>query len=269
MRFRAQAIAFSVAATLLLGTPLPYMSDGTTLGVSSAFAGNGNGKAKGNENSGNKGKSTGQRSKSQGASEKVGGNGNEHAKVAGLNSLKRNINGLMNSSDPRMEGIRAFVTAGAELAVAEANLETAQATLTTSQTNYNELVAGFGLVAYDGDTAAYADTSLSALEGRRDALVEILAGEPDNAEANTEYEALLTAIDAINASAELSALIAAEGEVELYTSEVAAGEAATSDEALTAALLVAANDNRVGQYGDTYVDATMLAWAREQLGMTQ
>jgi hypothetical protein len=51
--------------------------------------------------------------------------------------------------------------------------------------------------------------------------------------------------------------------------QASAGESATSDEALTAARIVAANENRIGQYGDTYVDADMLAWARAQLGSTE
>ncbi len=36
---------------------------------------------------------------------------------------------------------------------------------------------------------------------------------------------------------------------------------------LVEALMVAANDNRVAQYGDGYVDADLLDWAKQQLGV--
>ena len=48
---------------------------------------------------------------------------------------------------------------------------------------------------------------------------------------------------------------------------VEAGADAVSDEALEAALLAAANRNRVEQYGDDYIDDEILKWAKNVLGV--
>ena len=68
-------------------------------------------------------------------------------------------------------------------------------------------------------------------------------------------------------SGELTALQAAQTDVATHTAAVTAGQAATTDAMLVEALMVAANDNRVAQYGDGYVDAELLDWAKQQLGV--
>lgn len=258
---RSTAFAAAAVAALVLSP------------VANAGNGHGNGGGGGNGNGGgNGGNKHAVSSNASGTGETtVHGNGNAHAKLAGLNSLNRNINGLMNSSDPRLEGIRAFVEAGEDLAIAEANLAAATDALAAAQDLYDDYVDSFGLTPYAGDTSgfAYTDTSLGALQDRLDALNDIVALDPTNTDAAAEAAALDLAIQTISTSSELTTLSLAQTDVDTYTGEVAAGEAATSDDALTAALLVAANDNRVAEYGDDYVDAAMLTWAREQLGMTE
>jgi hypothetical protein len=61
-----------------------------------------------------------------------------------------------------------------------------------------------------------------------------------------------------------------EAETSLDEAELAAETAAvgTDDEALKAALLDAANDNRVAEYGEeNYVDQEMMDWAKDLLGV--
>jgi hypothetical protein len=102
-------------------------------GPDSAFAakgGNGNGNSGGSRS----GKSNGNRDKQDTAkADKADKTNNQNlsAELKGLNSLNRNINGLINSSDPKMDGFRTLVTTGDELtpeqfdAAIDAAIETA------------------------------------------------------------------------------------------------------------------------------------------------
>ena len=86
-------------------------------GPDSAFAGkNGNGNGNGNGNSGGSGlgRSNDNRGKSSPAKADKQKNRNLSAELKGLNSLNRNINGLVNSSDPKMDGFRNLVDDDAE-----------------------------------------------------------------------------------------------------------------------------------------------------------
>jgi hypothetical protein len=60
-----------------------------------------------------------------------------------------------------------------------------------------------------------------------------------------------------------------DAETSLTEAELAAETAAvgTDDEALKAALLDAANENRVAEFGDDYVDDEMMDWAKDLLGV--
>jgi hypothetical protein len=55
-----------------------------------------------------------------------------------------------------------------------------------------------------------------------------------------------------------------DAETSLTDAELAAETAAvgTDDEALKVALLDAANDNRVAEYGDDYIDQEMMGWGQ-------
>ena len=67
--------------------------------------------------------------------------------LKGLNSLNRNINGLMNSNDPKMDGFRAFVEASAAQAAAEEALEDVLAENAPVLDSYGALLAGLGYEA--------------------------------------------------------------------------------------------------------------------------
>ena len=71
--------------------------------------------------------------------EKGQGNGSTASALKGMNSLKRNINGLMNSSDPKREGFRSYIPANAALLAAQADLETAQGEYDLALENYMSL----------------------------------------------------------------------------------------------------------------------------------
>lgn len=191
---------------------------------------------------------------------------NFNAQLAGLNSLKRNINGIMNSSDPRMEGIRDILTAKADIEGAQSALDGLLGTQTTAQEAYQQLLDGYTFTPYDGNADAYADVSLASLQQRLDDLSGLEApADPDEAQALAdEINALTQAIDAIGNSTELSDLTQANADVADAQMTLDGLESATSDEALQAALLAAANDNRITE---DYVSPEMLAWARETLGL--
>ena len=194
---------------------------------------------------------------------------NFHAQLAGLNSLKRNINGLMNSSDPRMEGIREFVEAGAALEGALADLGDAELAFKDAKADYLTLVDSFDLAPYDEDAAAYSDVSVAALQDRLSDLQALGLVEADDGyeEWLAEIESLEAAIPIIEASDELVALLETNDALKDATDAVGTAEASADDATLKEALLLAANDNRVAEYGDEYVTDEILGWAKSVLGV--
>lgn len=279
----------AVGAVALLSAPLVALPTLELPDGYSAFAGNGKGGGKGNGGGGSGGGGGG--NKSQGGSENSGrssGNAaspgqakkaeklatltttektakakNIKAELAGLNSLKRNINGLMNSADPRMEAIRTYVVNGAELELAQQQLAAAQETLEGAEGTFAALAGGAGLTSYDG-LYAYDDLTLATLTTRLEALeaVELLPTDPN-------YEALQAEIGALQAlltSGEASAVVAAQEAVVIAGNAVTTETLGTTDADLTAALLLAANKNRVAAAGEGYVTPEILEWAKKQLG---
>jgi hypothetical protein len=187
------------------------------------------------------------------ATAKVTGAGKErniHAQLAGLNSLKRNINGLMNSADPRMAGIREFVIASAEAEAALADLKAAEEALDDATSAYVALVDGLGLTVYDP----------VALQERLDAVEADLLLDPDNQALLDEQLALTTALQ----SAELAALYDATATFNAAQQAAATAGAAADEDSLRAALLMAANENRVS---DSYLTDDIMTWAYGILGV--
>lgn len=186
---------------------------------------------------------------------------NIHALLGGLNSLQRNVNGLMNSSDPRMDQFRSFVEANANLELALAALEEATTALETADGAYQSYV-GELLVANGLDPAAFAGLDVPTLQARYD---EIAALEP--LEGDPLYDEML-ALDAVlvevGASQQLADLQSAQSIFDAAAGEAAAAEAGTGEADLVAALLDGANPNRV--YTDEEM-ARMVAWANEVLGV--
>ena len=197
---------------------------------------------------------------------KAGKAKNLNAQLGGLNSLNRNINGLMKSADPRMALVRAYVQAGADLQSAQAALDGAEATMTQLQAALSTYMssATVGLVAYDGSTI-YSDPTLQGLTDRLAELDAAILLDPTNQAAIDEQLALAAVLDTINSSPELAAVTTQQETIAGLETEIAALVEATSDAALKTALLAAANKNRVGAAGDAYVTPELMAWAETRL----
>ena len=94
-----------------------------------------------------------------------------------------------------------------------------------------------------------------------------------DAEALSEEDAALleaerAALEDALASDAYASLVEAEGDLDEAQARADAYEGETDDQALTEALLAAANPNRVEEYGaDAYVDDEMLSWAKDLLGV--
>ncbi|SNS80193.1 hypothetical protein [Tropicimonas sediminicola] len=67
------------------------------------------------------------------------------SQLKSLNSLNRNINGLMNSSDPKMAPFRDYVMASADSEAAKEALEQAQRDLLETQTAYDQIAEDLAL----------------------------------------------------------------------------------------------------------------------------
>jgi hypothetical protein len=220
--------------------------------------GNGNGGGGGSESHGNSGNTEKHEEKAAAREEaKADKTKNLNSQLGRLNSLKRNVNGLMNSSDPHMAGIRDYVRANAALDEAEAALAIAQGNYDTALGDYNTLVGGTTFGGYDG--YVYPDTSLATLEGR----LETLEGAPITDPADplyAAYTAEVTSLQAVLESEQALALGTATTELADAEDDVTEATAGTTDADLQAALADAANKD-----GD--ITPEMLAWAKAQLGI--
>ena len=178
-----------------------------------------------------------------------------NARLAGLNSLKRNYRAYLNSQSPRMASIRAFV-------MASANLDIANEALAAAQAEFDTALAEAGLTPFDDplDTAGiYDDPSLTDLEDR---LAELEAIDPAGLtpEEQDALEAERATLESLLDSEEANSLAEAED-----TAEAAA--IGTDDETLRQALIDGANQNRIAQYGEDYVNEDVMSWAKDVLGV--
>jgi hypothetical protein len=175
---------------------------------------------------------------------------NLKARLAGLNSLKRNYHAYLNSQAPRMASIRAFV-------LASAKLDLANERLTTAQAEFAARVSAAEIEPYDGAVGVYDDPTLADLQDRLDQL-EHASVAPEDLDA---WQAEKSSLESLLDSAEAEAVGRAEDEAE----RAALG---TDDQALRQALLDAANKNRVAQYGEeNYVNDDVMNWAKDVLGV--
>lgn len=182
---------------------------------------------------------------------------NLNAQLGRLNSLNRNVNGLMNSSDPHMAGIRDYVRANAALDAAEAALAEAQTDFATAQGAFDALAGGAALGGYDG--FVYPDTTLATLEARLAVLEAAPITDPNDALA-AAYAAEVATLQSILVSDEAVALDAATTALVDAEADMVEATAGTTDADLEAALVVAANK------GDQ-ITPEILAWAKAQLGI--
>jgi hypothetical protein len=201
---------------------------------------------------------------------------NFHAKLAGLNSLNRNFHAYLNAQDPRMAAIRDYVMANVELdnlnqdiAAAQAVLDDAIAAFATDP-EVAGLLGAIDPVELDGVAFDYTGISYAELADRQAALQEaydtaVAAGDDATA---TAIGSELGVIDAALGTQAGTDVATAEATVDPLQEQIDALAGQVTDEALTEALLAAANDNRVAEYGpEDYVDQDMLDWAKDLLGV--
>lgn len=267
-----RTLILSVTAFAMLSAPVLLDNAGVSLvsDIDAVAAGNGKGKGGGNSGKSNGGgKSNSSASGKSGAAgkkgvtvetasvEAVGSKRSPKADLGRLNSLKRNINGLMNSSDPKMAGIRAYVIANGTLVDAEAALDTATADLAAAQSAYVSFVNSLGVGDYPNLTPA-------GLQAELDAVNAALAAAPEDATLLDQQALLSSAIAAINASPELANLITATEAEVAAQGDVMEAQDAVSEDALRDALLLAANPNR---RSEDYLTDEIMAWASNELGV--
>lgn len=110
-----------------------------------------------------------------------------------LNSLKRNINGLMNSIDPKLEGFRSYLLANEALQDAETLLAIAKGEFDAANAEYK--------AAYDAlDLSGHPGVDLAALQTTLDGLVAPdpeTATEEEIAAYNQQVEDLTAAMETI------------------------------------------------------------------------
>ncbi|MGJ5620096.1 hypothetical protein [Sulfitobacter sp. MF3-043] len=197
---------------------------------------------------------------------------NLHAQLKGLNSLNRNINGLMNSSDPKMEGFRDFVEASAENAAAELALEEAIANYATLSddlaqsldllgldvpTTQDEFDALSATIADIANTAAPQEVDFTAADGT----VDLDAYDKAVSDWTGDVTAATAALGQVDAtSAGFSALQDAETEVE--TTAIA-----SSEEAMIDAIVAGMNATGNSTYTAEDITPEMVDWVGEKLGV--
>lgn len=238
------------SAVFAFGVPIvtaEFSDTGAAYAKSDKAGGGGNG-------GGSRGKSSSARG---GQSERGAASAASHksarAALGPLNSLGRNINGIMNSSDPKMASVKEYVSAVEAFGDAEAALSDAQKAYAES---YADLAEAAGALNLSDTPSGWADeiTALSA----------DLAANPV-AEGEEGYDAYLAELAAVqDAEAALAQALSDKGTLDAAELGMVEAEAGVSDEALTEAIVAAYNAT-----GQTMTEADvtpeMLAFARSKL----
>ena len=181
---------------------------------------------------------------------------NLHAQLKGLNSLNRNINGLMNSSDPKMDGFRAFVTANAAVAQAQAYLEADQAL-------YDQLTDEFAITAAALGVSPVPFEAEAQLTERLQALRDAPVAETDPAYG--QYLADITAIE--EALADLAEIDQAGLTVIMTEEAVMLAEEAAGQDDLIQAMVDGLNATGAGPVTEADLTPEMIEWVEERLGV--
>ncbi|PSJ57582.1 hypothetical protein C7I85_21680 [Mesorhizobium soli] len=179
---------------------------------------------------------------------------NLHAKLGGLNSLKRNFNAFLNAKDPKFAAIRSYVMASANYDLTEAELAKATAALAAADAKF---AASVGAIQPHDDFSYTPDLTTADLEAR---LGDLKAIDPSTLDAGAAA-AVAAEIGALNSVLDSAAAVSeAKKQVADLEAKQAEQKEAITDEALTAALQSGTNPNRV-------VDQEMVDWAKNVLGV--
>lgn len=268
-----------VTATAIVLTGPALVSDQFSFSADAAYAA-GNGKGHGNTGSrGKSGNKAGGKSASKGGKSGATGLGkgasgdvklakagpksdaeprekNVHAQLKSLNSLNRNINGLMNSSDPKMAGFRAFVVAGALAA--------------STQKELDAQLEAYGIKAGEFEDAADA---LGISSDPEQALIDIADAREELGDAPAAgedgYDDWVAASKSLDdAETAANGLIADSGEIEKTEEKLAGYQEASSEEAMTAAMVEGLNATGQNVTEDDMTDE-MKAWVADKLGVDE
>ncbi|MAS06790.1 MAG: hypothetical protein CL534_19185 [Ahrensia sp.] len=192
---------------------------------------------------------------------------NFRAKLAGLNSLNRNYMAYMNAKDPRLGAIQSYMMASINYEKATESLEEALANLAPALDAFADTVASVygGLTTYDGFSPV--DPDIDSLESRLSDLENLDLSSLSTEEAENVQDEI-GAINSALSSQEATTLGGLQQQAQTAQEQIDQLADQVTDEALTEALLSAANENRVAEYGtEDYVDAEMLGWAKDLLGV--
>ncbi len=182
--------------------------------------------------------------------------GSLSSQLKALNSLNRNINGLMNSSDPKMDPFRDFVSNSAEL-------EGLRVALADAGENYDASLADFLTAAGELGLSEDPATAQAELDTQ---LADLLATEPAIEDPTyADWQAEVAAVtDAQAVVAQLGADQVALAEADAAVAEV---EAATSEEAMIEAMVASLNATGAGPVTADDITIPMADWVRERLGV--
>jgi hypothetical protein len=187
---------------------------------------------------------------------------NLNAKLARLNSLKRNYRAYLNSNDPKLASVKEYIEASLAYEQFSEEFAKTEETLAIAKETFNEILKD--IVTYDD--FSYGDLASEDLETRLADLEETDTSEfTEDQLASIEAEKL--ALGEALGSEEFNSFKDAEVALQEQQDEFDTLAESVSDESLTQALIDMANDNRVRQYGDEYVDEEMLDWAKQVLGV--
>ncbi|SLN47340.1 hypothetical protein PSM7751_02217 [Pseudooceanicola marinus] len=178
------------------------------------------------------------------------------ASLKSLNSLKRNMNGIVNSADPKMEPAREYLAAVAAHDEAVEALEDAQEVYAESYDVLATAVEDLGITGAPETWAEEIEDLRTELEAGP--VAEGEAGYEDYQETLADLETAEAALD--QALADKAVLDAAEA-TELETA------AASGDEALREALAAAYNSTGNGTMTPDEVTDEMLDFAKRELGV--
>ena len=159
---------------------------------------------------------------------------NLHAVLGRINSIGRNVNGLMNSKDPHLAAIRTYVLNSVELANAQTAADAARA-------------------AYDAALADYADAGLTGDPATTLSQLTSALASADTGTATALYEQ----IDVTNA------LLSASNQLVATDARVAQYSVLASDAALLDALASMSNKN----LSSSDFSSETLQWAKAVLGV--
>ncbi|WP_136057637.1 hypothetical protein [Candidatus Halocynthiibacter alkanivorans] len=256
----------TIASVAVMGPTLVTTIDITgSQGLDAAWAaGNGNGNGGGGKSGGRGGSKSSERGSSQAhgggkglaSSSKRAPKGNLQSELKGLNSLKRNINGLMNSSDPKMAAFRDFVSASADLELAKEALAKVQSVYTQTSGDFLRMASDMGISSDPSTAQAELDTQME----------DLLASEPEADDpAYTQWAEDAAAVT--DAQSVMTRLNEDWASLQDAKSEVEGATAGTSEADMMDAIVAAINSTGAGPVTEADVTPEMAEWVAAQLGV--